>query len=96
MRENLEFCPLALVESRSERSSPMTNARLGLVRPMSQVTKVALVAAAGLMFQGCGPDMGPPPDQTAKNNPAVPEKEPKVKAPGGGGLLKVKSIKDRS
>jgi hypothetical protein len=73
----------------------MTLPRLGLSGCSSSLKKVALVAAAAVIFQGCGPDMGPPPDQTAKNNPPVPEKQPTVKAPGGG-TLKFKDFKHRS
>jgi hypothetical protein len=73
----------------------MTIPRLGLSGISSSVKKVVLVAAAAIILQGCGSDMGPPPDQTAKNNPPVPEKQPTVKAPGGG-TLKFKNFKDRS
>lgn len=74
----------------------MTNPRLGFLRLFSIVPRVAFIAAAAIIFQGCGSDMGPPPDQTAKNAPPEPEKQPNVKSPGGGGTLKVKDIKKRS
>jgi hypothetical protein len=74
----------------------MTNPRLGLAGLLSNSTKVAAIVVSALLFQGCSSDMGPPPDQTAKNNPPVPAKEPTVKAPGGRGVLKVMDIKKRS
>ena len=75
---------------------PMNIPRRILSVFFSPAKKIMLVAAATLVLQGCGTDTGPPPDQTAKNNPPAPEKQPVVKAKGGGGVMKVKSIKDRS
>jgi hypothetical protein len=74
----------------------MTSPCLDLTRLRSTSTKVAVMVAATLLFQGCGTDIGPPPDQNAKNNPPAPEKLPTVKAPGGRGTLKVMDIKRRS
>jgi hypothetical protein len=68
---------------------PMTNPRLGLSGPLTTPTKAAVIATAALLFQGCGPDMGPSPDQNAKNNPAVPKELPQVKNKGAGAPLKV-------
>jgi hypothetical protein len=57
--------------------------------------KAVVVAVGFLVCQGCGSDMGAPPDPNFKNNPPAPEKAPTVQKPGAG-TLKVKSIKDRS
>jgi hypothetical protein len=62
----------------------MTNPRLGFAGLLSTSTKLAVITVAALLFQGCGADMGPPPDQTAKNNPVVVE-PPQVRAKGAGG-----------
>jgi uncharacterized lipoprotein YajG len=55
--------------------------------------KVVVIAAAALVLPGCS-DNGPPPDETAKNAPPAPSKEPDVKKKGAP--VKLKSIKDRS
>ena len=60
---------------------------------LANPSRAMLLAAACVVSQGCGPDMGPPPDQNAKNNPPTPPKQPTVKAGRGGASLKVKSIK---
>jgi len=74
----------------------MTIPRLTLPRPLPLFSKAVLLAVGLLISQGCGPDMGPPPDENAKNNPPVPDKEPQVRGKGVPGTLKVKNIKDRS
>jgi hypothetical protein len=67
----------------------MTNPRLGLAGLLSTSTKLAAIAVAALLFQGCGPDMGPPPDQAVKTNPVVMEPPAQVRAKGTGAPLKV-------
>jgi hypothetical protein len=66
------------------------------MRPSRNLAGSLCLAAAVLAAQGCGPDMGPPPDQNAKNNPVAPAGALQVRAKGAGAPLKVKSIKDRS
>jgi len=74
----------------------MIHPRRGPVGPSRTVAGFVLLAIAALLVQGCAPDMGPPPDQTAKNNPVAPASTPEVRGKGPGTALKVKSIKDRS
>ncbi len=56
------------------------------------VSGAILLTFASLIGQGCGgPDMGPPPDQTVKNNPPDPTKDSSLKTsrgPGGGTMKK--------
>ncbi len=52
------------------------------------------VVAVTLVIPACGPDMGPPPDENVKNNPAM--KPPAAATKAGGAAVKVKSIKDRA
>ena len=70
--------------------------RIGAPDDRELFRKFATLAVAAVLVQGCGSDVGPPPDQTAKNSPPAPAKEPVVKAPGGGGTLKVMDIKKRN
>jgi hypothetical protein len=74
----------------------MFHPRPGLGRPSRNVVASVLLAVAFLVVPGCGPDMGPPPDQSIKNNPVAPASTPEVRGKGAGAPLKVKSIKDRS
>jgi hypothetical protein len=67
-----------------------------LVRSGLLTTPLKLAVLAAVLLPGCGADTGPPPDETAKNNPPSPAKEPVVKAQGRGGTLKVMDIKKRS
>jgi hypothetical protein len=64
----------------------------------TQRTFGRLSAVLGMLFaftiQGCS-DNGPPPDETVKNAPPEPPKEPNAKQKGGA-PVKTKSIKDRS
>ncbi len=64
----------------------------------TQQTFGRLTAVFGMLFaltlQGCS-DNGPPPDETVKNAPPEPPKEPNAKKQGGV-PVKTKSIKDRS
>ena len=55
--------------------------------------KVVVIAVAAVLLTGCT-DTGPPPDETAKNAPPAPPKQPNVMQKGT--TVKVKSIKDRS
>ncbi|MHB1558492.1 MAG: hypothetical protein ACYC61_13615 [Isosphaeraceae bacterium] len=73
----------------------MTISRLGVPRSGKVFGKFAILAVTTVLLQGCGSDMGPAPDQTAKNSPPAPVKEPVVKSPAGGGTLKVMDIKKR-
>lgn len=73
----------------------MTIPRLGVTGRWKVLPKFAIFAVTAVLLQGCGSDMGPAPDQTAKNSPPAPGKEPVVKAPAGGGTLKVMDIKKR-
>jgi hypothetical protein len=73
----------------------MIQPRRGLVGPPRTVAGTVILAVAALLVQGCSSDMGPPPDQTAKNNPVAPPSG-EVRAKGAGAPVKVKSIKDRS
>jgi hypothetical protein len=68
--------------------------KFSLHRPLTFASKSkSLVIVFAVLLQGCA-DTGPPPDETAKNAPPAPPKEPNVKQKGA--LVKVKSIKDRS
>jgi hypothetical protein len=58
----------------------------------ASLSKVLVIMVA-VILQGCS-DMGPPPDETARNAPPAPPKQPSVMHKGTP--LKVKSIKDRS
>lgn len=73
----------------------MSTLRLGFSGSRKVLGKFAILVGTAMLLQGCGTDMGPAPDQTVKNNPPAPEKEPVVKAPAGGGTLKVMDIKKR-
>ncbi len=73
----------------------MTIPRLGVPGSWKVFRKFAILAVTAVLLQGCGSDMGPAPDETAKNNPPAPEKEPVVKSRAGGGTLKVMDIKKR-
>ena len=55
--------------------------------------KVVVIAVAAVLLPGCS-DSGPAPDETAKNAPPAPPKDPNAKKKGA--TVKVKSIKDRS
>jgi len=74
----------------------MFHPRPGPGRPSRNTVASALLTVAFVAVQGCGPDMGPPPDQNIKNNPVAPASTPEVRGKGAGAPLKVKSIKDRS
>lgn len=73
----------------------MTTPRLDVPGSRKFLGKFAILAVTAALLQGCGADMGPAPDQAAKNSPPAPDKEPVVKAPAGGGTLKVMDIKKR-
>jgi hypothetical protein len=68
--------------------------KFSLPRPLTFASKSKpLVIGFAVLLQGCS-DVDPPPDETAKNAPPAPPKEPNVKQKGA--TVKVKSIKDRS
>lgn len=67
-----------------------------LVDPYRRIITILPLAVAVLLAQGCSPDVGPPPDETAKNHPVSLPMPPGAAKRRGGEAPKLKSIKDRT